>query len=73
MKLDRAYLEHRIFKLLHSDNNTTPHFEYKVNFEQGTITLDLYTYNPFQKALHFLYSVTEQTPSLCLTKMVIYL
>jgi len=42
MKLERAYLEHHIFKMLHGDNSTTPHFEYKVNrlfFIQSSVSI----------------------------------
>jgi hypothetical protein len=73
MKIQRAFLENKIIKMIQTSNDNTPHFEYKVNFEEGTITLDVFTFNPNQNALHFLHEVTEQTPILCLTQMVIYL
>ena len=73
METERATLEHRIFNMIRKSNENTPHFNYKVNFEKGSITLDLYTFNPLQNNIHFLHTVTENTPVLCLTKMVIYL
>jgi len=73
MDLRRATLEHLIFNMIRKSNENTPHFNYKVNFEKGSITLDLYTYNPLQDNIHLLHSVTEDTPFFCLTKMVIYL
>ena len=73
MNINRTYLENKIFEMIYRVNKSTPHFNYKVNFEEGTITLELFTYNPLQKAQHFLHSVTSDTPVSCLTDMVIYL
>lgn len=73
MNIKRTYLENKIIDTIFRDNRNTPHFNYKVNFEEGTITLELFTYNPLQRAQHFLHSITEQTPVLCLTQMILFL
>ena len=73
MKINRAYLENKIFQLLQNTSKNTPHFNYKVNFEEGSITLEVYTYNPLQKGFHFLHKITSDTPIDCLRHMVLYL
>lgn len=73
METQRAFLENRIFNMILLSNNNTPHFNYKVNFDKGTITLELYTYNPLHNDNHFLHEVTADTPILCLDKMCEYM
>ena len=73
MNTGRAYLENKVFQMLQSNNNNTPHFNYKVNFERGTTTLEIYTYNSKQKALHLLHTTTGENPSICLTNTLNYL
>lgn len=73
MKNDRAFFEHLIFERINKDSKNTPHFNYKVNFEEGGITLELFTYNPIHQDTHYLNTTKGLTPVECLNDMVKYL
>ena len=73
MKNNRAFFEHLIFERINQDSKNTPHFNYKVNFEEGGITLELYTYNPIHTDTHYLHTTKGLNPVDCLNQMVNYL
>lgn len=73
MKNERSFLEHLIIERLYLDSKNTPHFNYKVNFEEGGITLELFTYNPLHQDTLYLHTTKGLTPVECLNKMIEYL
>jgi hypothetical protein len=73
MNREIARLEHQIFNLVRSSNNCTPHFDYKNNFYDGTVTLELYTYNPTHGGVILLCEITEEKPVLALNEALEYL
>ena len=73
MRNEIAKLEHQIFNLVKSSNDNTPHFVYKNNFYDGTVTLEVYTYNPKHGVCHLLGEFTDDKPILALNNAYNYL
>ncbi len=74
-KLEQLKMQHAIFKILHSDNGVSSHFDYHVNLMSSseTIKLNVLTYNEKHNEYMLFHTVYGSSSLDCLQKMLDYI
>jgi len=73
MKNKRFEIESKIIKHIYEDNQNTVHFDYHVNIDDGSITLDLFTFNKRNNSVFLLNQTDGRNSVEALDKMYFYL